>query len=84
MSFHAQKGRLCMAPYPPRPRTWLRRPQLGGTLHHGRSDDERRQSVYFAPANPTEEAHKMFRVWNVSYTSAKPPEIHQERVGCAA
>jgi hypothetical protein len=38
-----------------------------------------------APAvNPTEEAHKMFRVMDVSYTSAKPPEIHQERVGCAA
>jgi hypothetical protein len=33
---------------------------------------------------PTEEAHKMFRVRNVSYTSAKPPGIHQERVGCAA
>lgn len=38
----------------------------------------------FTLASPTEEAHKMFRVRNVSYTSAKPPGIHQERVGCAA
>jgi hypothetical protein len=37
----------------------------------------------FTLAIPTEEAHKMFRVRNVSYTSAKPPGIHQERVECA-
>jgi hypothetical protein len=52
MSFYAQNGRLCMVPRPPRPRTWLRRPQLGGTLHHGRSDDERCQSIYFHTGKP--------------------------------